>query len=305
VRAGGGFVSMQKDTLSVHVSTVFIDLLFAAVVSRILEEGTDSSVPLGPVGVCHLLVAAVLTILSWVGYHNSRKTAAQTGELKVTSLEFVVFFLDILIVVLYWVVTAAAEIPRPPESVRPPSSPSALPEAAGVAVSALIYIFWDFAYLLINRRNECHSPAARRAGRPPCGFRGLLSCEHHVDRVKKVRGCVTTGFAAVAVSVLVLVYYAEPLMSGNEERFVVAADAVLVCLLVAYRLMKEWLARLVAPAPAPEGPEAAAAVHSTGTAAAVDSLPGQRSGEIDGPTAAPSARAPRRSPRAPAPPRPG
>src|SRR6266498_12680 len=64
----GGTVTGELDTRLVGL--VFIDLLFAAVATKILELSVNAGLPFE--GACQLGLAAVLTITSWVSYHNSK-----------------------------------------------------------------------------------------------------------------------------------------------------------------------------------------------------------------------------------------
>src|SRR5262249_21289557 len=56
------------------VSLVFVDVLFAAVATKILEQSSRGGLPFE--GKTQLALAAVLTITAWIAYHNSTNRAA-------------------------------------------------------------------------------------------------------------------------------------------------------------------------------------------------------------------------------------
>jgi hypothetical protein len=192
------------------VGITFIDVLFALVIGQLLQPfATTRHVPLA--GTAHLLVGGVVTIASWIGYHNSLSRPHYV--IRFVNLPLAQFLIDIALVVVYWLLAITAEganpaIPRPT---------SAVPEARYVAVAFLLYGAWDLVALRI-RRVEAAASAATGTDVP-------------------ARRGVTYGFAVVSLLSWGLLSWMDP----RSTPIVVVADAGLIVVAVAYRLAKEWV----------------------------------------------------------------
>ena len=126
-----------------HVGVTFVDVLFALVVGYMLTPlATWWKIPWSGWG--DLGVAAVLTLTSWIGYHNS--SSNPKWVISFPNLPLLVFVLDITMVVVYACSVFVAASITPGAS----QSPHMLPEAVVVAVSFLLYCLWDWANLKIK-----------------------------------------------------------------------------------------------------------------------------------------------------------
>jgi hypothetical protein len=193
------------------VGITFVDVLFALVVGRILESATDAGSLPAP-AVSHLLVATVLTVFSWIGYHNS--TYRPQYPIRFINLPFWQFLIDILLVGLYWLAATTAEYI--PEGGRLNSPTSARSEVLIVTASFVLYAVWD--------------EVSRRINRSP----NYLDDDESSERTRRRRVTWIFGLAVVAVLILTLLWQPR---AGSA---VVALDAVLIVLLLLYRIAKDW-----------------------------------------------------------------
>ena len=96
-----------------------------------------------PEGWSHLAVAAVLILMSWVGYHTSRNRAR---GVEFFNLAFVSFLIDISLVVLYWMAVVYVERTSPLAR-----NPAALPRALIVGMVFLLYVCSDLTAWQLRR----------------------------------------------------------------------------------------------------------------------------------------------------------
>ena len=196
------------------VGVSFIDVLFALVVGLILEPLRDFDTVTGP-GRAHLVVAAVLTILSWIGYHNSHNRPKYL--IRFPNLPLFQFMLDVGMVVVYWLTASTYEGTEPPHS----PEPTAVPEAWLVTIAFVLYCAWDFIALRIRR-------APKYALRP-------------LDRLYRQRMTVTHLCFALSVLTLAATPGVVTRPSEISATSVYAIDGLLVLLLVGFRLGKEYV----------------------------------------------------------------
>ena len=199
----------EVDTRSVGLG--FIDVLFALVVGKVLDSlARPASVP--PVGRWQLALAFVVTVGSWVGYHNSLNRP--TYLVRFPNLPLCQFILDTALVVVYYFLAVTAEgVTR---SARPAS---ALPEVWLVATSFVLYVLWDWVGLLIRKD-------ARYLRRPESG-----------DLPRRRR--VSYGFAVGSLLIAAVVAAKNPDTRGAVE----AIDAVLMACAILFRFAKEYVTR--------------------------------------------------------------
>jgi hypothetical protein len=188
------------------VGITFVDVLFALVIARVLEPFAGATSVTGP-GVMHLVLAGVLTLTSWIGYHNSLNRPQYF--IRFPNLPLFQFLIDVALVVVYWLTAVAVE--------QPGETPSPTSESILVAISFGLYSLWDFVGYRIRRD-------VRYYKRP---------LERHVP----ARRGVTLWCFLVSTVVAVFVIVGWP--SGATAVYVV--DAILVGLLVAYRVLKEYV----------------------------------------------------------------
>jgi len=203
------------------VGITFIDVLFALVIAQLLQPfAITRHVPLA--GTAHLLVGGVVTIGSWIGYHNSLSRPHYV--IRFVNLPLAQFLIDIALVVVYWLLAITAEGANP----AIPRATSVVPEARYVAVAFLLYGAWDLVALRI-RRVEAAASAATGTDVP-------------------ARRRVTYGFAVVSLLTWGLLSWMDP----RSTPIVIVADAWLIVVAVAYRIAKEWVdAPATASTPAP------------------------------------------------------
>lgn len=191
-----------------RVGLSFIEVLFALVVARALDPLADySSIP--GVGLSHLAVAFVLTVTSWIGYHNSWNRPRYF--IRFANLPLWQFMIDVFLVVAYWFCAVSAE----GTGTDLGRTVSARPEALCVAVSFVLYCLWDWVGFAIRRSDLYpNSPPGRDVPR---------------------RRQVTLVCAAVAVLFGGVVWAVDP----TSTRVIVGTDIVLIALLLAFRFTKE------------------------------------------------------------------
>jgi hypothetical protein len=131
------------------IGTIFIDVLFAAVVARALQIGTaEGGFPLA--GQAQLFVAAIVTIASWVGYHNSaNRTRYRIAFFNLPLMQFTV---EIGHVFLYWLLVTTSEAWRIQSA--PHSNAAGIPEAIIMASIFVSYCLWDQISLAIRRSSK-------------------------------------------------------------------------------------------------------------------------------------------------------
>ncbi len=189
-----------------NVGITFVDVLFALVIGEILEPLRQFDAIPGP-GRAHLALAALLTLASWIGYHNSHNRPRHF--IRFPNLPLLQFMLDIGMVIAYWLTAVTAE--------GAGDRPSSRPEATAVAVSFVLYVLWDVVAYRIRRDDRYYRrPLARDV---------------------PARRDVTRWAAAGSVVIGVYSLVAHP----RSAAAVYLVDALLVLLVVGFRLLKEYV----------------------------------------------------------------
>lgn len=191
-----------------RVGLSFIEVLFALVIARALDP--MANYPRIPgVGLSHLAVAFVLTVTSWIGYHNSWNRPRYF--IRFANLPLWQFLVDVALVVLYWFAAVSAE----GTGTDLGKSASARPEAVFVALSFLLYCAWDRIGLAIRESDLYYkSPPAR-----------------DIERRRQV----TRVFAAASCVAALVIWLIDPSAGWT----VIAADAFLIILILLFRFAKE------------------------------------------------------------------
>lgn len=223
-----------------QTGTLFVDILFALVVAEILTPLKTPEYITGPGG-AHLVVAFTLTILSWVGYHNSKSRAdARIRFPTSTKLDrlkrhphnnweyfaFKQFVLDVLMVIVYWL--AAITFESSAYSTRRshwfwPTGASAVPEALAVSASFVLYAVWDF----IGRQE-----VRRRLDRAVTEDEATAALRRtQVRRERRRWPTLKCGASALALLLVAFVW--------SDTPGVYVVDGLLVVILVLYRYRKE------------------------------------------------------------------
>lgn len=197
------------------VGITFVDVLFALVIARVLEPFARAS-DLSPASISHLMLAGVLTVSSWIGYHNSWNRPRYL--IRFFNLPFWQFLVDVLLVVVYWMNATYAEgIPTDVgiTTATPPRANSALPEAIFVVITFALYATWDWIGKAI--RNAKGYKRRRR------------------DLDVPSRRVVTIVCLLISIGIAVWVWYLRP----STTKSIVAMDIGLFLLIIGFRVAKE------------------------------------------------------------------
>ena len=132
----------------------FIDILFALVIGQVLlEVRWPSLYPVITTGHASMLVAAFVTIASWIGYNNSHNKPQY--RIQFINWPLIQFFIDISLVFFYWLMVIAAE-----DDGHDGSSPAVLAKLLLFIFS--LYILWDITSWRISKYESESSQSARR-----------------------------------------------------------------------------------------------------------------------------------------------
>jgi hypothetical protein len=198
----------------------FIEVLFALVVARTLEPIANyRHIP--AVGWAHLAVAGVLTITSWIGYHNSRNRPRFFITFGAPIWPLLQFLIDVALVVVYWLTATSAEGTGTELGARA----SAKPEALLVLIAFVLYCLWDWVGLEIRKD--------RRFGR------------RLIENDSRARRAVTWVTTFVALALCGTTWLADPRSTG----WIVVVDGLLVVLLIGFRVAKDHWRPAIRPAP--------------------------------------------------------
>lgn len=197
-----------QDKRSVGVS--FVDVLFALVVANVLEPFADLDNLTGP-GIVHLVLAGVLTLSSWVGYHNSLNRPS--FFIRFPNLPLFQFLLDIGMVVVYWLVASTAETSVPIGN----AGSEAWPETLLVLIAFAMYVAWDLIALQI-RNDSQYFLRPKREDEP-------------------LRRRVTWVCAGVALAIHLFTWAKDV----DTDVAVYVVDVLLIALLIGFRLLKEYV----------------------------------------------------------------
>jgi hypothetical protein len=224
----------KLDPAAVGIS--FVDILFALVVGQILApvaawmtHPQRAANSISAQAWLALTVALVLTITSWIGYHNSSNAAH--FRLQFVNVELIKFALDIAMVVAYFLVAANAARREPSLDI----------ETGLIAASFGLYLLWDFAGVYQRRRTPLrgHRNPYREeweAVRKDADRKDVP--ELQIFR-RTNRGRVLTTFlgmvATVALFVVVRVWYPN----DATECTAIVVGSLLLGVLAAYRIIKE------------------------------------------------------------------
>lgn len=202
----------------------FIDILFALVVTVILDpvqswarNPDKNHLPAGTI--THLVVALVLVLTSWIGYHNSANKPQ--FKIKFFNYELAKFSLDICMVVVYFLVASVAT--RRPLGNRQ--------EVVLVATAFTLYLLWDIAGYAQRKPGSNYQAAweVERALTPEIG-------QWKSRRPSRI--LVTALFLCLSLIVLWPAFAAP---SGSFKS-VVVLDGILIAILVGYRFTKDHVA---------------------------------------------------------------
>lgn len=164
----------------------------------------------------HLLVAITLTVLSWIGYHQSQQYPPFL--IKFINIPFFHFILDVSMVVVYYVVVAVAENSDP--TTGPLISKSPRPEAILVFAAFALYVLWDLLGYRIFRDPE---------------YSKRLATPRNPETKLGPRRWVTAVFCCATGILAGVIWWVDPVTPAS----VIASDVILVLVLFLYRLCKQ------------------------------------------------------------------
>lgn len=203
-RAGATFVNIL---FGLVVTTTALHLSAEAVKGWAEGWGTVSETRLA-----HLAVAMTVTVLSWIGYHQSQQYPPFL--IKFLNIPFFQFILDVTMVIAYYALTALAE------GSYPSQTPDARPEAVVVLFVFILYIVWDHLGFLLFRDSE---------------YTSRLETPRDPEDTLGPRRWVTLSFFLCAAALLIVVISLHPKAPGP----ILAADGAIIVLLLSYRLLKQ------------------------------------------------------------------
>lgn len=190
----------------------FVDILFGVVVAKALD--LSLSADLTTAGKAHLILAALVTVTSWVGYHNSRNRSRFLLR-PFTNIPFWHFAIDVALVGAYWLLVVSFDGRNSAQGAE--VVPDARPESYILAGIFALYLAWDALALWMQR-----SPRYSTVPMPA---------------VVPARRVATVAGVAIMAVVALSAWLVHPTSTGA----VVAWDAGLGALVLAYRVLKEWL----------------------------------------------------------------
>jgi hypothetical protein len=238
------------------VGVLFVDLLFALVVVELLEPLRNPADVLAAGGV-QLVLAFILTLLSWIGYHLS--VSRLDGPVRIDSPSFIHLLSDVLMVALYWLTAVSYERAvdgRPLDHswwIFP--NPSPVPEAMFVAGAFALYVVWDrlSGYIHTTWADKVNAELEQARFAKLAGASDVRRARYSEpqrrwpdeeiarwkSRNRPTNRCflITVGVLAVAV----LVQEAGP-WASTAERWTIGIDVALIGVVVSFRTWKEWRA---------------------------------------------------------------
>jgi hypothetical protein len=214
----------ERDKADKRAGATFVNILFGLVVTQIAIELSKELVNWWGVGwvevsetrLAHLLVALTLTALSWIGYHQSQQYPPFL--IKFVNIPLLQFFLDVSMVVVYYVVVAVAENSDP--LAGPVLVPSARPEALLVFVTFGLYAVWDISGRFLFADPE---------------YTSRLETPRDPQPAFGPRRRVTFWFTGVTGLIALAIWLTHPTAPGP----VIFWDATLIAVLILYRLFKQ------------------------------------------------------------------
>ena len=133
-----GFNSHDPELDPATVGISYVDILFALAVGVVLDPvkswaSSPAKNPLPLPEVLNLAVSLTVILCSFIGYHNS--TNRPRFKIRFVNISFIKFFLDISMVVVYFILAGFAA----------QSPPTLRAETLLILIAFALYLMWDFA----------------------------------------------------------------------------------------------------------------------------------------------------------------
>ena len=215
------------DDSSVGIS--FIDVLFALVIGyAITPIAKWWEIPAA--GWIHLATAGLMTLTSWIGYHNSRNRPRFV--IGFFNLPFLQFVLDVAMVVVYAFSVFTAEGLTEGST----DSPAVFPEAVLVLIAFALYVAWDQVGVRIKKSSD-YKEAWNKVRKERASL-GEFS-KHDWTSVKR---CAVTWIAlAASVVVAVIALFVDLRFARPSLGTILGVNVALWLILVFFRVFKEWV----------------------------------------------------------------
>jgi len=238
-----------------HVGISLADILFGLVLTQAFAPTVHDYHKISIAGFTQLGLAVETIILSWIGYHNNRRSG-NTWALTFLNIPLLQFVIDILIVAAYWILIVTTE------SIDPTYFKiSAVPESAVLVAVFGLYLGWDSLEILINEDKRYVDKMAGPATplRTEVQTRSLLlgsitdwrhpkgSGAYYATPARVMRS-VTLTFLAVFVATSVLV---GPVLHVHGHVSVPVVDSVLAVIVFSYRVLQANIERRCVQRPKP------------------------------------------------------
>lgn len=200
----------NQDQSRTQLHLIFVEMLFALAIgqiaidlSKLIDYQLISSQTFCAVvpAYSHLLLAFVVISTSWVGWHNSRFCGTQIKD--VFSLDYIELVFDIALVVMYFILARAVEIP---DSSNDSLSPNASFEVKAVAIIITSYMFWD-----------------------------LISC-----RSKPKEKITQRLWVSIFCTIISWILFWQGIGGSGTVQAVLLADFSLIALILTFRAMKRY-----------------------------------------------------------------
>jgi hypothetical protein len=191
------------------VGLTFVEVLFALVIARVLEPFANAGA-IPAAGRAQLALAGLVTLASWIGYHNSWNRPRYF--IRFPNVPLFQFLTDVSLVCVYWLTAVMAEGVSPNTF----DHVSARPETALITISFGLYVLWDLLALRI-RNDEQYTLRPREQDVP-------------------ARRRVTLGCLFIALMTSIIVWSWNP----STSKTVIGVDSWLIALVVLFRFWKEY-----------------------------------------------------------------
>ena len=154
----------QKDSRNVVVGLTFVELMFAVAVgdtavqiAKVVKAIAVSGLPVCDAlwntspSLAHLTLALLVIATSWVGWSHSEATKQYMARLDgVFSLAFLMLLIDVFLVVCYFILSEAAELPADLPGAPLKVRPSIQQDILWIAVIMATYFAWNLCFITID-----------------------------------------------------------------------------------------------------------------------------------------------------------
>jgi hypothetical protein len=198
----------QSDTQKKQLHKMFVQMLFALAIGQVAISVSDligyqsvsnqNFCAIAP-AYSQLLLSFIVISTSWVGWHNSSFCGTQIKD--VFSCNYLELFIDLALVIMYFILTREVEIPDSPNDKL---IPNAFFETKLVAYIVTFYFIWD-----------------------------LITCRTKTK--EKIKQRLWVSFLCMIIS---WILYSKNIGKSGTVQAVLSADLCLIFLILTFRAMK-------------------------------------------------------------------